>query len=126
MRLCPVCNQMLREDHVDSITVDGCPNCGGVWFDYGELTALARTHPLAMSMLDGRFRNPMGPPPPPGFSRRCPVCSLPLEEQELRAAPGIRVDGCRRCKGIWLDDGELTALQKLVAERGAKGQGPGR
>ncbi|MFQ6131430.1 MAG: zf-TFIIB domain-containing protein [Armatimonadota bacterium] len=121
MRVCPICGRPLLQRRVADLYVDGCNDCGGVWFDRNELTALAQNDPEAMELLDEQFRNPLDRPQPPGGTRRCPVCSVALEEQELRHAPGVKVDGCRRCKGIWLDDGELTALhgilQAILAKR---------
>jgi len=113
MRVCPVCGKPLLQRCVARLYVDGCNDCGGVWFDQNELTTLARSDPEAMKILDAQFRNPLHKPAGRAGTRRCPVCSVGLQ-QELRNAPGIKVDGCRRCKGIWLDDGELTALYAIL------------
>lgn len=122
MRVCPICRQPLLQRRVADMYVDGCNDCGGVWFDQDELTALARNDPGAMNIVDEQFRNPLETASPPEATRRCPVCSIALEEQELRHARGIKVDGCRRCKGIWLDDGELSALhdvlRRILAKKG--------
>jgi len=41
----------------------------------------------------------------------CPRCESPLSEIDR---DGITVDRCERCRGIWLDRGEL---EKLLARR---------
>lgn len=41
---------------------------------------------------------------------RCPRCETELRE---RTRAGVVVDACDRCRGMWLDRGEL---EKLVAE----------
>jgi Zn-finger nucleic acid-binding protein len=55
---------------------------------------------------------------------QCPVCNIDLVLTERQ---GIEVDYCPKCRGVWLDRGELD---KLI-ERGASmtrldGSGPSR
>lgn len=38
---------------------------------------------------------------------QCPVCSTPLQPRERE---GIEIDVCGRCRGVWLDRGELDRL----------------
>lgn len=46
----------------------------------------------------------------------CPSCSTVLNITERR---GIEVDYCPKCRGVWLDRGELDKLlQSSDAERG--------
>jgi Zn-finger nucleic acid-binding protein len=40
---------------------------------------------------------------------KCPRCSENLDE---RIREGVEIDVCRRCRGVWLDRGEL---EKLIA-----------
>jgi Zn-finger nucleic acid-binding protein len=42
-----------------------------------------------------------------GMAMTCPSCGGELMELERS---GIRVDACRRCRGVWLDRGELEQL----------------
>jgi Zn-finger nucleic acid-binding protein len=95
--------------------VDGCGRCGGLWFDHRELTKLAKTDLAVLGRLDAEFRPAAGGSTGPISSRRCPVCAVSLESRELRHAPGVTVDVCPRCYGIWADDTELTAIEALVA-----------
>jgi len=37
----------------------------------------------------------------------CPVCSVPLV---MSARQGIEIDYCPRCRGVWLDRGELDKI----------------
>lgn len=43
---------------------------------------------------------------------KCPKCGMQLEEMTFG---DVRVDKCFTCGGMWLDDGELEALQKKEA-----------
>jgi len=38
---------------------------------------------------------------------RCPKCGMELEEVVFK---GVRVDRCKGCNGVWLDNGELEQL----------------
>ena len=35
---------------------------------------------------------------------RCPICQAPLK---MRERQGIEIDYCPKCRGAWLDSGEL-------------------
>lgn len=40
---CPVCdNVRMKEVEKDSVVIDICPNCKGVWLDRGELDKISR------------------------------------------------------------------------------------
>jgi uncharacterized protein len=39
----------------------------------------------------------------------CPACGGELVEIERS---GVRVDACRRCRGVWLDRGELDSIME--------------
>ncbi|MBI2299195.1 MAG: zf-TFIIB domain-containing protein [Armatimonadetes bacterium] len=41
-RECPACGGPLRPWPPGGVTVDGCDQCGGVWFDGHELQAVAQ------------------------------------------------------------------------------------
>lgn len=43
-----------------------------------------------------------------GGSRRCPVC--PDTELVLTQRQGVEIDCCPKCRGVWLDRGELDKL----------------
>ncbi len=43
----------------------------------------------------------------------CPVCSIPMDEV---SKSGVQIDVCPRCKGVWLDRGELNRLLESARE----------
>lgn len=49
----------------------------------------------------------------------CPTCSQPLQMTERE---GVEIDYCTRCRGIWLDRGELDK----ILERSRSGDPPYR
>ncbi|NPV74146.1 MAG: hypothetical protein HPY89_10280 [Pelotomaculum sp.] len=45
--------------------------------------------------------------------KNCPVCSVPLDEIPKS---GVLIDVCPKCKGVWLDRGELNRLLNTARE----------
>lgn len=89
---CPACARPLREVVHRDVHVDAC-DCGGMWFDAGEIAAWAKG------------RNPVGAavaPPAPSQSDApsCPRCTGSLSRRgESRSIPFAQ---CGKCAGVWL------------------------
>jgi Zn-finger nucleic acid-binding protein len=43
----------------------------------------------------------------------CPNCGMSLQAEEYGYCSQILVDRCGKCAGIWLDSGELKALERF-------------
>ena len=41
---CPRDGAALKEQHIENVKIDECPECGGVWLDKGELEQLRRVN----------------------------------------------------------------------------------
>ena len=100
---CPLCRRVsLQEFHLprSRLAADRCRECGGLWFDGGELE----------SVLDVAHRELRIP----DYAKPCPLlCPRCGGELEAFAYPGtdVTVDMCRRCRGLWLDQGELQQIR---------------
>lgn len=47
-----------------------------------------------------------------GHRLPCPVCiGVMMEELQVGAGPGVEIDMCRRCGGMWLDHGKVQRLR---------------
>lgn len=110
MKRCPSCSQILVRRRLEGVEVDGCPSCGGVWLDDGELATLGKRNPDSLRQLDKIFVAGVQDAVAAHRSGLCPVCSQPLTAFQYASLAGIELDGCRQCKGIWLDDGEATQI----------------
>ncbi len=111
------------------IEVDTCPVCAGIWLDRGELEAIQATtgrdysRQLPTSSVEdvqlavARARAQAAP------TRSCPSCSVEMRRLEHGYCSQILVDVCPDCCGVWLDHGEVRALE-LFFER-LQGRGPG-
>jgi Zn-finger nucleic acid-binding protein len=80
---------------VGKVELDRCTFCLGLWFDGGELSQVLGKE-MSPAMTPGMKTN-----------RSCPECRAPMAPAELG---GLRVETCVICKGIYLDRGELVAL----------------
>nr|WP_321453426.1 zf-TFIIB domain-containing protein [uncultured Carboxylicivirga sp.] len=110
---CPRCNTILEEKSIKdisgSILVDTCPTCGGTWFDKGELDQLENV--VELSIVEIRHI----PTKQQQLEKmKCPNCNLhpTLSKHQHQRDKKVVFDSCDICGGIWLDRGELEAIQK--------------
>lgn len=110
---CPRCKkpmvaQTIRDIRF-SVNVDYCESCGGRWFDNGELTRMEKTVEPALIEIrkipDSLDQLEM---------LECPSCSNHprLQKMAHEKDKHVIIDFCPVCNGIWLDKGELEAIQK--------------
>ncbi len=113
-RLCPRCQLPLARLTRGELVLDAYRACGGVWFDAQELEQLRQRHRGALSFLDEslhpRRQGGLLSAPTP----LCPVCRIPLVSFVFPNVPQVTLDGCRQCRGIWTDHGELRQLEATV------------
>lgn len=134
-RTCPICpRQPLTPVQASDVEVDLCPRCQGMWFDAGELE-LFPGRPSAQAFLaearlaPGRCRS-HGHRVPKGMGR-CPQCGSGIapcpscgEGLSLVATPACAIDVCTACSGVWLDRGELEALEGVEGPTRASERSP--
>ncbi len=114
---CPIDGRALAPREYESgIVIDGCPDCQGVWLQQGELERIQesvehdyadelRTIPdtIATAYAMARERQ--------DTERHCPSCGAVMNRREYGYASQILIDTCAKCRGVWLDRGELQALE---------------
>jgi len=104
---CPRCKvtltvrQATPPGQKESLDVDCCDSCGGVFVDGAELSRASR----ALGALFGERRQLVLEVRPSGLS--CPRCRSPLGEVGVN---DVAVDWCQTCFGVWLDGGEYQAV----------------
>jgi len=114
--ICPACKNDMIVVEYNSIELDYCNDCYGVWFDSGELELLLKsisldTSDLLKNILDTREAKLSE------TRRRCPMCRQKMRETTLGQKPRILVDACRQGHGLWFDGGEVQELLKQLAEK---------
>ncbi|HEY0881104.1 MAG TPA: zf-TFIIB domain-containing protein [Archangium sp.] len=107
-RACPSCTSTMRPFQAGKVELDLCGFCRGIWFDAGELEHVLKKK--LVGQLDTSQDS----------SRRCPADKVPLHAAVLH---NLRVEVCTTCHGVFLDDGELVALndgQKITVQAAQK------
>ena len=107
---CPRCNSELRSENYKGIEVDRCPQCQGMWLDYGELDQLEDIvldkdkvkGTVMFSALQGKLP--------------CPKCGEAMQRFNYRAY-NLELDFCERGHGTWLDAGEEKRVLELMGQR---------
>ncbi len=109
---CPGCKSEMIILELNSVEVDYCCQCGGVWLDGGEL-----------ELLMGQGQGTSGLSFEPAASsteqlRKCPRCRKIMLKQYLSASQGERakilLDSCPAGCGLWFDAGELQEALALA------------
>jgi Zn-finger nucleic acid-binding protein len=98
--VCPKCDIGLFILRLESVEVDYCDRCRGVWLDAGELEQLAD-----ISLPD--FQRQVGTVSP-GRKHLCPRCDARMEE--ITSPGNLTLDKCPRGHGLWFDTDELQQL----------------
>jgi Zn-finger nucleic acid-binding protein len=112
---CPACSHLLSPINAAGLTTDICTQCGGLWFDRGELAQTLDTKKIVQHLSDESsfiFPPALGQTTP--TERSCPHCHNPLEAMLCKGGDvRVTIDGCPTCRGFWLDKGELDTLARL-------------
>lgn len=92
-----------------SLEVDQCFVCGGVWFDKGELSKYTTEKvtvidaPSVGKELDREMDQKEG---------KCPRCSVVMKKTPYEKEKSITIDVCEKCGGIWLDSTEIDKVER--------------
>ena len=111
---CPRCQVQLERKEMDGITVEYCLQCSGLCLDGGELDRIAEETPgsLEYSMTSVTSLAPDDGHP----TIACLKCDTPkrMRKIELLHHTGIVLDRCEACGVLWLDMGELDAINTHI------------
>ena len=102
---CPKCHAPMAKVTYESIEVDRCTKCQGIWFDMLEAEHLKK--------LDGSQAVDAGDPKVGRMFNavadiECPACKTPMIRMVDAGQPHIWYEGCTRCYGLFFDAGEFT------------------
>ena len=106
---CPKCGERMHKVHYQSIEVDRCGQCGGMWFDEYEektLKALkAAEHIDTGDAETGMQYNKVD-------RINCPVCDVQMTEIVDPKQSHIWYEACPVCYGVFFDAGEFRDYQE--------------
>jgi Zn-finger nucleic acid-binding protein len=95
---CPVCNVTLLISSRESIEIDHCPQCRGVWLDRGELDKIIERAAPAVAGAVGPSPA-SAPAPPPPREREYREYRQPRDDEDDR-----RYQHKRKRRGSFLED----------------------
>jgi len=103
-------------EYESGIEVDQCPACGGMWLDHGELEAIQRNteHDYRSQLAELPDDVARGLEVVEQESREaihCPKCTAQMDTREYAYCSQIVIDTCPDGCGVWLDAGEIQALE---------------
>lgn len=118
--ICPACNHTLETIEHDRLRFEQCTNCGGIWFEGGELDqAIEQALPDAQWLEFDLWKDVEAMSMHWG-DRQCPVCGKTMA-QIVYGETGVIVDYCVDEHGVFLDQGEfekiLAALEEEISEK---------
>ena len=106
---CPKCKSTMEKVEYQSIEVDRCTGCKGLWFDLMELEsleALAGSEQIDIGNPEvGRKYNDVG-------KIICPTCHSPMVRMVDLEQPHIWFEKCSGCSGSFFDAGEFKDLKE--------------
>ena len=102
---CPKCHSEMEKVVFETIEINRCSHCQGIWFDLHEHEKLKKLrHSESIDIGDpeiGRKYNKID-------KIICPVCHTPMIRMVDNQQPHIWYESCSSCHGVFFDAGEFT------------------
>jgi Zn-finger nucleic acid-binding protein len=108
---CPRCDKVLTEVKTEEgVRTEHCPKCQGHWVEGADLRVLEAT--VEPQLIEWR-RLPSAEIQTKEIS--CPRCRPRVILKKVRSERDrhVLLDVCGSCQGVWLDGGELAAIQQM-------------
>lgn len=114
---CPVCSEQLSVGAFDQARMNYCQSCRGVLLSNEAFTHVVRNR---RSNYQGADVTPV-PLDPQQYQRKldCPRCGRKMEVHPYHGPGSVVIDSCSACHLIWLDHGELAAIERAPGQRQA-------
>ena len=107
---------LTKQTYEANIEIDQCASCGGMWLNNDELERIQDTVERDYGAEFGKLPNLVDQSYAMALAKskpaiNCPGCGDEMERCEHGGCSQIMIDNCPKCGGVWLDDGELKALE---------------
>ena len=106
---CPVDGSTLESYQVESVEVEKCPDCQGLWFTKSELHQAEEAEGIDENWLDFDLWSDQDSFKAEKSSRKCPVCNQ-IMATIMYDDTEVQVDYCMEGHGLWLDHGEFERI----------------
>jgi Zn-finger nucleic acid-binding protein len=113
---CPNCKEELKEKTFYGTKVDYCSSCKGYWFESDELRKAKDKKEEKINWVDVNLWKDEDNFKASEVGKKCPDCELPLYEINYGDSE-IKIDVCKICEGVWLDNGEFRKIIKYLKEK---------
>ena len=112
---CPGCGDQLETAAMGDHACCACPSCFGVAIEHEPFRSAVEERRAAYS---GPDQPPMPLNPAELRHRRdCPICRDEMDVHPYFGPGTTIIDSCRRCGVVWLDTGEVTAIEQAPGRR---------
>jgi len=119
---CPVDNSPLKtQEYERAVMVDKCDTCDGMWLDQWELKAIQANKGKNYDAELAKMPDLVNKSYMQALEKErplldCPKCketgkTVQMDRREHGYCSQVLVDVCHDCQGIWLDKGEVQALE---------------
>ena len=117
---CPSCKEIkLINSHIGKVTIDSCSKCHGLWFDSDELRKSKDERLKDYNWFDFDLWTNKEQLRVESNNRICPKSEKEMYVVKY-ANSEIKIDACRVCGGIWLDQKEFEAVLKYINENASE------
>ena len=82
--------------------LDVCPRCYGAWFDKGEISKISGDREIERMIVEYAGGD---------SGLVCPRCGRGMV---CRPVGDVKLDVCGKCKGVWVDSGELAKAARTL------------
>lgn len=115
---CPICGSELTCYDLDGLVLDACQDCGGVWFDAGELKPFIDSAIEERADIPGADYSGADDPIPAADidadELLCPRCGTLLGKFNYGYDSNIILDRCPECEGLWVERQAVTELASFI------------
>ncbi len=116
---CPKCYGELSQMHYESVQVDFCKCCKGVWFNSDELNHviddLATREETENAAIELE-KEIVGKYDIEDAGCSCPQCGEAMKQFNYAYDSNIILDKCEFCDGIWTDQSEIIRLAVIPSQ----------
>jgi Zn-finger nucleic acid-binding protein len=118
---CPKCKVVnMQTMEMGSVVIDECAQCGGIWFDQGELDQVIGSADPDLRWLDIDFWKDNTDFKVFTEDLPCPKCSRYYQTRLVDETTNTTACLCSSCQGIWLDADQLRRIVQAVTEMASR------
>jgi Zn-finger nucleic acid-binding protein len=112
---CPVCDVNLQLGRVEECSVHYCEKCRGFLVSCDDFAEIVRVRRARRPGLHGEAT----PLDPEELKRTiaCPLCRRRMDVHPHYGPGSVVIDSCSRCHAVWLDRGEIAAIERAPGMR---------